>query len=249
MQGKCVTKNLDWLPLGPGVMVLNHHPCGLLALAKPSGVMSHPNSRSKEEIERSLLASRYEVKGEFYQVGDRRVYLLHRLDSATSGVILLAENEVLTEELKARFAGREIEKVYLARVFGTPFSKEDLWQDRMTVKKIGGKLRGMVGPVGERAVCEMRLLAKGEGRPVTSLLELRPHTGRTHQLRVQCQSRRVPIVGDQTYGDFARNRSFAKETGLDRLMLHALQVTVPIQWKGQKHKFTARAEPPEGFSF
>src|SRR3954469_180018 len=84
------------LPLGPDVSRLLHAANGLAAFSKPAGVLSHPNTRADET--RSLLSSRYMLEGEFYQWLDaagskQRLWLLNRLDSATSGVILGAASE------------------------------------------------------------------------------------------------------------------------------------------------------------
>jgi 23S rRNA-/tRNA-specific pseudouridylate synthase len=65
-------------------------------------------------------------------------------------------------------------------------------------------------------------------------------------LRVQCAKRHLPIVGDQTYGDFGRNRELAKRTGEKRLFLHSLETRFSYVWKERTHSFSARAPlPPE----
>ena len=81
-----------------------------------------------------------------------------------------------------------------------------------------------------------------------ALLELKPRTGRTHQLRVQCARRQLPIVGDQTYGDFRKNREFAKVARTKRLFLHSLETQVRYSWAGREWSFGARAELPAEFA-
>jgi 23S rRNA-/tRNA-specific pseudouridylate synthase len=66
-------------------------------------------------------------------------------------------------------------------------------------------------------------------------------------LRVQCALRHLPIVGDATYGDFPRNREFAKGTGLKRLFLHSLETSFDYEFGGRPHHFAARAPLPEEF--
>jgi 23S rRNA-/tRNA-specific pseudouridylate synthase len=84
------------------------------------------------------------------------------------------------------------------------------------------------------------------GPPALSVLELEPHTGRTHQLRVQCARRHLPILGDQNYGDFRRNREFSRRLGTDRLFLHARHVDVEFPLDGGKIRFDAESPlPPE----
>jgi len=80
------------------------------------------------------------------------------------------------------------------------------------------------------------------------LLRLEPLTGRSHQLRVQCAKRALPIVGDQTYGDFSRNREFARLAGTRRLFLHSLETAFDYEFRGRRHAFAARAPLPEEFS-
>jgi 23S rRNA-/tRNA-specific pseudouridylate synthase len=76
----------------------------------------------------------------------------------------------------------------------------------------------------------MKERGRGKGvAGVMSLLELEPKTGRTHQLRIQCSQRNLPIVGDRTYGDFEKNRAFAKSTGQQGMFLHAERVKVPFR--------------------
>ena len=66
-----------------------------------------------------------------------------------------------------------------------------------------------------------------------ALLRLSPKTGRTHQLRVQCAKRKLPIIGDRTYGNFQLNRKYAKQFKCDRLFLHATKLKVKISQKGK----------------
>jgi 23S rRNA-/tRNA-specific pseudouridylate synthase len=81
----------------------------------------------------------------------------------------------------------------------------------------------------------------------TSLVKLEPRTGRSHQLRVQCAKRGLPIVGDQTYGDFGLNRAFAKATGQKRLFLHSLETSFSYEFAGRTHSFKAMAPLPREF--
>jgi tRNA pseudouridine65 synthase len=81
---------------------------------------------------------------------------------------------------------------------------------------------------------------------VVSELELKPKTGKTHQLRLQCAGRGLPMVGDGTYGDFVWNREFAKLHKHKRLFLHALEVQVRLEYKNLE--FRAIAPLPEAFS-
>jgi 23S rRNA-/tRNA-specific pseudouridylate synthase len=76
---------------------------------------------------------------------------------------------------------------------------------------------------------------------------LEPITGRSHQLRVQCANRGLPIVGDATYGDFARNRDFARRTKQKRMFLHSLETGFDYEFHGQRCHFSAKAPLPTEF--
>ncbi len=235
------------LPLGEEVKLLVHDANGLAALAKPAGTLSHPNAAGDEK--RSLLQARYEPEGEFYfwsnEPGDvRRLWLLNRLDSATSGVILVSADEMLAAAIRLHFRQKRVRKIYNALVFGRPQAAQQVWRDRLAVAKKGGHIRTTAAG-NIPAECRMQILRSGAG---SALLQLEPITGRSHQLRVQCARRHLPIVGDQTYGDFARNREFAKATGLKRLFLHSLETAFDYEFKGRRCHFAARAPLPAEFT-
>lgn len=244
--------SIDWrsVPLGPGVEVLAVHPCGLAALGKPAGVLSHPNRPGEEK--RSLLAAPYDAGAQFFHWPgsdgvEARVWLLHRLDSATSGVVLVAAGADIAQAVRAVFEQRGVHKLYLALVLGHLREKRAQWRDAMEVRRGGGTVRAREDG-GLRAETSVRCLRLIPGPPALSLLELEPHTGRTHQLRHQCARRRLPIVGDQTYGNFRLNRDLARRLGTDRLFLHArsvkLEFTLP---SGVRVAFAASSAVPEEF--
>jgi 23S rRNA-/tRNA-specific pseudouridylate synthase len=258
------------LPLGPGVRLIAHDANGLAALDKPAGVLSHPNDRADEP--RSLLHARYVRDGEYYEwyyewisqergpetgnalppsppppPSSRRLWLLNRLDSATSGAILVCADGDLAREIRALFLRKQIRKVYHALVFGIPSQARQIWRDRLAVQKKGGVIRtGTGGNIPSES--HMTVLRQQRSVPFPlALLELEPRTGRSHQLRVQCASRRLPIVGDATYGDFAANRAIAKKHGLKRLCLHSHETAFDYEWRGRTHTFRATAPTPPEF--
>jgi tRNA pseudouridine65 synthase len=242
------------LPLGRGVSLLEHDSNGVAALAKPAGTLSHPN-RSGEEG-RALLQARYTLESECFEWPDpldgaappRRLWLLNRLDSATSGVILVAAGEQLAREIRALFRAKHVHKVYAALVFGRPAAAQQVWRDRLAIDKRGGQVRTTTGgQVPAEAL--MRLIESSPPRthPPLSLIQLEPRTGRSHQLRAQCARRHLPIVGDATYGEFGLNRDLARRTGEKRLFLHSLETTFDYPWAGRVHRFAAHAPLPAAF--
>ncbi|MDF3057361.1 MAG: pseudouridine synthase [Rariglobus sp.] len=250
------SKFWEQLPLGTGVTLLSHDANGLAALSKPEGVLSHPNMES--EVPRALLTVPYTIKGECFNwtpadipgAAPRRLFLLNRLDSATSGVILVTANEKLATYMRELFLHKHIQKLYQAVVFGKPSEKSQLWRDRLSVQKSRAKIRVGVGTQAEAAkASESRMTVIRQKRdvvPPLALIQLEPLTGRSHQLRVQCAARNLPIVGDLTYGDFPANKAFAKATGHKRLFLHSYETSFDYEWQGKKFHFSATAPlPPE----
>ncbi len=239
------------LPLGRDVTVIARDTNGLVALSKPAGVLSHPNTEADEP--RSLLTTRYVVDGEYFEwratgVSElQRLWLLNRLDSATSGVILAAASAELATEIRAQFKRKQVRKVYFALVFGAPPQLVQLWRDLLAVEKRGGQIRTAAHAGHVPAESRMTVMRPAHGQPRLTLIKLEPRTGRSHQLRVQCAKRGVPIVGDQTYGDFARNREFAKSAGTKRLFLHSLETAFDYVWGGKRFHFAAKAPLPAEF--
>lgn len=240
-------------PLGRGVEIIECDPNGVLALSKPAGVLSHPNEG--KDHPRSLLTCHFDAAAECYlwtpegAAAAERWWLLNRLDSATSGVILLATSEELAREIRAQFKRKQVTKVYQALVFGKPPRPVELWRDVVAVMKKGGQIRTTADAGRVPAECKMSVVrSRGVGEGALALLQLEPRTGRSHQLRVQCAKRHLPIVGDQTYGDFRHNREFAKRTGEKRLFLHSLATRFEYAWKGRTHAFAAQAPLPAEFA-
>ena len=248
------SKFWDQLPLGTGVTLLSHDANGLAALSKPEGVLSHPNMES--EVPRALLTVPYTIKGECFNwtpadvpgAAPRRLYLLNRLDSATSGVILVTANEKLADYMRELFLHKHIHKLYQAIVFGKPSEASQLWRDRLSVHKKGGQVRtGTGGNIPAEAQMSV-LRQRRKGPPLLALIRLEPRTGRSHQLRVQCAQRHLPIVGDLTYGDFPANKAFARATGHKRLFLHSYETNFDYEWQGKKFHFSATAPLPAEFA-
>ncbi|HTO04767.1 MAG TPA: RNA pseudouridine synthase [Opitutus sp.] len=238
------------LPLGRGVELLMRDENGVAALNKPESVLSHPNEA--KDRPRCLLTTHYDAQAECYEWSvegsqqPHRVWLLNRLDSATSGVILVVADGGLAREIRAQFKRKQVTKIYQALVFGKPAKPVEIWRDVVAVVKKGGRIRAAADAGRVPAESHMRVIRARGGEIPLALIQLEPRTGRSHQLRVQCAKRHLPIVGDQTYGDFGRNRELAKRTGQKRLFLHSLETRFSYAWKSTTFSFVARAPlPPE----
>ncbi|GAB4253644.1 MAG: hypothetical protein OHK005_20830 [Candidatus Methylacidiphilales bacterium] len=224
---------LSDLPLHRETRILAEDADGLVVLEKPEGVMTHPNVQADER--RSLLVCHFDRKAECYRWGRdgrERLWLVHRLDAATSGVLVAARDANLAERLKAAFANRQVGKLYLAGVFGDGPARRVTWRDPLITDRTGGQVRSRILAGGRRvepavthAWCRARLRTR---LGCVSWLELEPETGRPHQLRVQCAAHDLPIIGDQTYGVFEANRAWVKAGGSKRLFLHAWKIHLPM---------------------
>ena len=161
-------------------------------------------------------------------------------------MILAATSAELAAGIRTHFEHKQVRKIYAALVFGVPAPPVQVWRDLLVVDKRGGRVR--TAPKGNiPSESRMSLVRSGRTEPRVSLVQLEPRTGRSHQLRVQCTKRNLPVVGDQTYGNFPRNRDFARKSGFKRLFLHSLETSFEYAFKGQTHSFAARAPLPSEF--
>lgn len=207
----------------------------ILAIEKGIGTLTHPNmSNPHKKGQKALLHANYDFEQEAYYWDDpqgnhRKAFLVHRLDSHTSGIILITLRQETAKTVKSLFAHAEVKKKYLAVVHSKSKKHDGRWADRLIESKNKGKLRVRWSNSGHQAIAEMKTLKTSESSPNLSLIQLTPKTGRTHQLRVQCAKRKIPIIGDKTYGNFSANRIIERKYKLDRLCLHASEISLEIK--------------------
>lgn len=240
---------IEDLPLTKGVGVLASNEDGLVALEKPIGVLAHPNSAKDKE--RALLDAAYDYDEECFswqnKAGEeQRAWLINRLDSPTSGVILIGLNLKIATTIKQLFATHKVSKTYYALVKRAPTLPTGSWSDSLKKDVYRGKRLVRNGQVVPAKARYQVVKSPVGGFPV-SLLKLMPLTGRTHQLRVQCQKHGHPIIGDRTYGSFSFNREVSRETGERRMMLHSGETSLRYAMNGQMRDFKAVSELPEAF--
>lgn len=147
----------------------------------------------------------------------QHVYLVHRLDRATSGAIVLVRHSELVEPLQRAFQDGRVDKRYLALARGA------MPEHTLVDYAIPRGEKDKEDRVDART--EFRLLGLHAGR--YSLVEAHPTTGRLHQIRRHLKHISRPIIGDTTYGDGKENRLFRERFGLHRLALHASSLTFP----------------------
>lgn len=199
----------------------------LLVIDKPAGVLSHPNPAKPNGGVRKPKASPPAFEGT-YRFSERtfetlagRLWLIHRLDQDTSGVLLAALDKKSAEVCRSCFEEREVEKKYAALVSGRPHPAEGKWRDYVSEHKQLGRVRAFCQS-GRPPNAELRYTVKEFfPRLNLSFLEITLITGRTHQIRVQSAFRGFPVAGDGVYGNFSLNRKWRKEISLNRLFLHA----------------------------
>ena len=212
----------------------------VLVLNKQSGMVVHPGpGHPNETLVNALLHYCHDFSG----IGDvRRPGIVHRLDRGTSGVMVVAKSERAHRSLSSQFQHREVEKYYLALVYGRfPDSLKidaPLGRDRKDRKKISTR-----SDKTRPALSEARRL---ETLPMSSLVEVRIFTGRTHQIRVHLSEAGYPIVGDEDYpGSRPRPRSteqrqiLATLDGMSRPALHAKTLWFDHPSGGERLRFEA----------
>lgn len=165
--------------------------------------------------------------------GGEKLRLVHRLDKETSGLLLVARHVGAASALAEGFRQHQLLKTYWALVWGRPTRAEGSWRAPLEKRGTGPDQRMVVDAAGQDAITHYRLLAYNQAANI-SWLQLQPHTGRMHQLRVHCSDAGIPIVGDSKYGAVgdmaAPNRALAgRSLGLSRghLYLHAYSLLLP----------------------
>ncbi|MGL4995893.1 MAG: pseudouridine synthase, partial [Deefgea sp.] len=171
----------------------------------------------------------------------------HRLDKATSGVLLFGLNPAAARTLSMQFAAREVHKQYLAIVRGWPTETGHI-DHPLELRKDDAEIFGDETPKGaQESQTEFRRLATTE-LPWTvdkypssryALVALNPITGRRHQIRRHLKHISHPIIGDSTYGKGNHNRAFAQAFGVNRLLLACLNMSFPHPISGQRITVTA----------
>ena len=216
----------------------------LVVIDKPPGVLSHPNPKAKSK-EACAFEGTYDFDAKCFTSPRGKLWLIHRLDQDTSGVLLAAKDEKTATACRRAFEEQAVKKIYLALSAGGGLARQGVWLDHLVVNHERKQVRTeVVKGRAPNAESRYRLL-RYSPELRTSLIEIELITGKTHQIRVQCASRHVPIVGDDVYGDFALNRRMRKDFGLKRLMLHARSLTLRHPVTGEV--LTVEAPLPAGF--
>jgi 23S rRNA pseudouridine1911/1915/1917 synthase len=216
-----------------------HEDAALLVVDKPAGLVVHPGSGAASgTLVNALLARLHDLSG---IGGVLRPGIVHRLDRGTSGLLVVAKDDATHRALMRQFAGRTVDKEYLALVHGVPSRASGeitaaIGRDPANRKRMSTRARR-----GRDARSSFVVAERFDG---AALLRVRIHTGRTHQIRVHLASIGHPVAGDSTYGGTrtpSSRRAAAREAlaSLERPALHAARLAFEHPASGKRCAFEA----------
>ena len=196
----------------------------LVAVNKPSGLFVHRSFMDRHEKYFALQLVR-DLVGQY-------VYPLHRLDRPTSGVLLFGLSEDVARKMGQAFTDKTIQKTYYAITRGHLNGEGQVdYPLKEKLDKLGDKYANQDKPAQDAVTDYQSIATSSLAIPLGkfdsvrySLIKLKPHTGRRHQIRRHLAHLRHPIIGDINYGDNKQNPFFGKHFGFRRLMLHAQQL-------------------------
>ena len=223
----------------PIPLVILHEDPNFLVILKPPGMVVHPGAGRRSGTLANALLS---LEGGLSTTGgEERPGIVHRLDRETSGLLVVARNNVAHRNLADQFAARRVTKIYQALVWGkpapargrieAPLGRHPVARKRMSVRPTGGR----------QAITEFETIQSFRG---FSLLRVRILTGRTHQIRVHLKHLRHPVVGDAEYGGnrFAGIKDATLRETLEnfgRLALHSFRLEFQDPESGARRSFEA----------
>lgn len=203
----------------------------LLVLDKPAGLAVHGGSGVNLGAIEALRVLRPELHA---------AELVHRLDRATSGCLLIAKRRSALRALHALLREGGVEKHYLALVRGSwPAAVTEIAAPLATMRSADGEARVVAAAAGKPALSRFRVLERYED--VATYLQVSIPTGRTHQIRVHCAHAGHPVAGDPRYGD-PRFNAVLERLGLHRMFLHARSLS--FQWPDSDEPFTVSVPLP-----
>lgn len=224
VKDQCVTVGQRKKIIRPGIPLL-YEDRDLVIIEKPAGLLSVATAFEKEETAHALLKAHYRP---------HQVYVVHRLDQETSGVMVFALNQATYEQLKALFEVHAIERAYTAIVEGHFSQSAGTWQSYQYEDPQYRVHETQDQTQGRLAITHFRTITYSKRY---TWLELQLETGRKNQIRVHCQSAGHSIVGDKKYG--------AQSNPLKRLCLHAHLLA--FQHPFTKKKLCFESPVPEEF--
>ena len=217
-------------PFRSGELDILYEDAELIVLNKPAGMLSVPLERRPAEM--SVFDH---IEDHLRSSGKRRPLVVHRIDLDTSGLVAFAKTAAAQASLKAQFKAREPERVYWAVVEGSPQPAEGTWRDRLAwhQKALIQKEARAHDPKAMDAISRYRVLETFEA---ASLVEVRLHTGKRNQIRIQAQLHGHPLVGERRYVDEEDGR---RAIPFPRQALHAYRLSFLHPGDGRPLSFEA----------
>lgn len=203
----------------------------VIVVNKPEGVLSHPNPGSKNSA--AAFEGPYDTGERRFQTPQGPVWLIHRLDQDTSGVLLAVKNKKSAEACRRAFEERAVKKGYIALVSRRPMPAQGLWRDSFMERRSGGAIRASIDPYGRPNAFMNYKMKEAFPKFNLSLLEVELLTGKTHQIRVQATYHGHPVSGDRVYGNFTLNKELKAALDLQRMFLHAWRLALPHPVSGK----------------
>jgi 23S rRNA pseudouridine1911/1915/1917 synthase len=207
----------------------------LIVVDKPAGMVVHPAAgHASGTLVNALLHHVDDLSG---IGGEKRPGIVHRLDRGTSGLMVVAKHDAAHEELARQFQEREVEKEYIALVWGEVMAgrriDEPIGRDPSNRKKMSARAR--------RSREAVTRIVRAERVKTLTLAHVAIHTGRTHQIRVHLSAIGHPIVGDPLYGGVHRRvpGDLRAVTHLERPFLHAARLAFKHPSDGRRMAFTS----------
>ncbi|MDR2806608.1 MAG: RNA pseudouridine synthase [Puniceicoccales bacterium] len=212
----------------------------VVALYKPCEVTSIPTEQLLTRSQ-NLLRLPYDFQRRYYVFPEgQKFFLLNRLDAPTSGLLIGCFDKNIATAIRQCFFNQEVRKIYYALTAYRKMPSHGTFLDCLSEQRDRNHLRISRG-LGEKAMTkyfiEKELCLKEN--PLLKL-HLQPITGRTHQLRVQCALRKLPIIGDKIYGDFALNRKLWAVLPKKRLYLQSCAIAFSYEIQGEKFLFSSQ---------
>ena len=216
--------------MGLPILFQDHH---YVAVHKPADMAIHRNEWTQAH-EPLLLQTVHQQLGKF-------IFPVHRLDKATSGVVLFALTADAARRMCGEFEARRVYKRYHAVVRG--WLADSALLDRPLIEEKGREPAAAQTYYRRLAQCVLPIAVGRYAQSRYSLVEAYPYTGRMHQIRKHFSGISHPIVGDRAHGDDEHNRMFQQQLGCSRMLLCAQQLRVLHPYTGQTLDLQAEPEP------
>jgi 23S rRNA pseudouridine1911/1915/1917 synthase len=223
----------------PTPLEILHQDADIVVVNKPPGMVVHPGAgHASGTLVNALLHHISDLSG---IGGELRPGIVHRLDRGTSGVMVVAKNDAAHQELSRQFHDREVEKEYIALVWGVVQAGRRIdaaiGRDPANRQKMSARSR--------RAREAVTRITRAVHLPGLTLCQVAIYTGRTHQIRVHLSAIGHPIVGDALYGGVHRRVAgdIRAVTHLERPFLHAARLAFNHPRDGRRMEFTAGLPP------